>query len=138
MCIRDRDYDEQSRKLDEARWAARERRGGAAEQRDWDANSADRAARERGGPVAAPRTAGNARRALEPEELDAYLLGLLLDRLASAERLAALGIRDDGDAHAYAFALRPHERLGILRTLAGELLAADPAPPRALGLSLAA
>jgi len=135
---RPKDYDEQSRKLDEARWAARERRGGAAEQRDWDANSADRAARERGGPVAAPRTAGNARRALEPEELDAYLLGLLLDRLASAERLAALGIRDDGDAHAYAFALRPHERLGILRTLAGELLAADPAPPRALGLSLAA
>jgi len=135
---RPKDYDEQSRKLDEARWAARERRGDAAEQRDWDANSADRAARERGGPVAAPRTAGSARRALEPEELDAYLLGLLLDRLASAERLAALGIRDDGDAHAYAFALRPHERLGILRTLAGELLAADPAPPRALGLSLAA
>ena len=135
---RPKDYDEQSRKLDEARWAARERRGDAAEQRDWDANSADRAARERGGPVAAPRTAGSARRALEPEELDAYLLGLLLDRLASAERLAALGIRDDGDAHAYAFALRAHERLGILRTLAGELLAADPAPPRALGLSLAA
>ncbi|MBA2350049.1 MAG: hypothetical protein H0V81_17375, partial [Solirubrobacterales bacterium] len=68
----------------------------------------------------------------EPEDLDGYLLGLLLDQLASAERLKALGIRDDGDAHAYAFSLRPHERLGILRTLAAELLAADPDPPPAL------
>ena len=127
-----KDYDEQSRKLDEARWAAKDARpGGDADQRDWDVNSAGRAARE-GAAAPASRPAQRSARQPEPEELDAYLLGLLLDQLASAERLAALGIREDGDAHAYAFSLRPHERLGILRTLAGELLVADPDPPRAL------
>ena len=128
-----KDYEEQSRKLDEARWAAKDSRGDE-DQRDWDANSSERAARERG-LTAAPRAVGRGGAASgppEPEDLDAYLLGLLLDQLASAERLRALGIRDDGDAHAYAFALRPHERLGILRTLASELLDADPDPPRAL------
>lgn len=131
-----KDYEETSRKLDEARWAAKDRRGDDdADQRDWDANSAERAARDRGAPAAAPRAPqrdGQALPAVEPEDLDAYLLGLLLDQLASAERLSALGIRHEGDAHSYAFSLRPHERLGILRTLAAELLAADPEPP--LGL----
>ncbi len=134
-----KDYEEQSRKLDEARWAARDRRPDDGDQRDWDANSADRAARDRGGLTPAPRAlerAGSRAAATgiraEPEELDGYLLGLLLDQLASAERLKALGIRDDGDAQSYAFSLRPHERLGILRTLAAELLAADPDPPPAL------
>ncbi len=127
-----KDYDEQSRKLDEARWAGKDRRpDDGADQRDWDANSPDRAARERS-PTAAPERRGRPLPTPEPEELDAYLLGLLLDQLASAERLSALGIRDEGDAHGYAFSLLPHERLGILRTLAGELLAADPDPPRAL------
>lgn len=133
-----KDYEEQSRKLDEARWAEKDRRDDA-DQRDWDANSPDRAAREGRGLVTAPRALERAARPTpEPEELDAYLLGLLLDQLASAERLGALGIREDGDAHAYAFSLRPHERLGILRTLAGELLAADPDPPRALRTAVAA
>ncbi len=134
-----KDYDEQSRKLDEARWAGKDRRPDDADQRDWDANSADRAARERGGLTPAPRPLerGGARTAAagvraDPEDLDGYLLGLLLDQLASAERLKALGIRNDGDAQSYAFSLRPHERLGILRTLAAELLAADPDPPPAL------
>jgi ParB/RepB/Spo0J family partition protein len=129
-----KDYDEQSRKLDEARWAGKDRRPDDADQRDWDANSSERAARDRG-LTAAPRSerrSGQPLPSLEPEDLDAYLLGLLLDQLASAERLSALGIRDEGDAHNYAFSLRPHERLGILRTLAAELLAADQDPPRAL------
>lgn len=130
-----KDYEEQSRKLDEARWAAKGRRPDDEDQRDWDANSSGRAARERG--LTAPRTTERAgprvaSPAAEPEELDGYLLGVVLDQLASAERLSALGIREDGDAYAYAFSLRPHERLGILRTLAAELLAADPDPPRAL------
>ncbi len=136
-----KDYEEQSRKLDEARWAAKDKRPDDEDQRDWDANSSERAARDRG-LVAAPssiaRRAGLSAQDLEPEDLDAYLLGLLLDQLASAERLSALGIRDEGDAHDYAFSLRPHERLGILRTLAGELLLADPEPPRALRAALAA
>ena len=133
-----KDYEEQSRRLDEARWAAKDRRPDDADQRDWDANSADRAARERGLTPSARalergRTGAAAAGArAEPEDLDGYLLGLLLDQLASAERLKALGIREDGDAQSYAFSLRPHERLGILRTLAAELLAADPDPPPAL------
>ena len=129
-----KDYEEQSRRLDEARWAAGGRRPDDADQRDWDANSSERAARERS-TASALRAGDGSPRSLpapEPEELDAYLLGLLLDQLASAERLGALGIREEGDAHAYAFALRPHERLGVLRTLAAELLAADADPPRAL------
>ena len=71
-----------------------------ADQRDWDANTPDRAARDRG-ITAAPRAmerGGRPLPALEPEDLDGYLLGLLLDQLASAERLSALGIRDEGDA----------------------------------------
>ena len=131
-----KDYDAISRQLDEARWAARDDR------RDGAIDAADHAMRDRG-LTAAPRPTERGGRAAaagtaEPEELDAYLLGLLLDQLASAERLASLGIRDEGDAHAYAFALRPHERLGILRTLAAELLAADADPPRALVAARAA
>lgn len=132
-----KDYEEQSRKLDQARWAGKDQPD--ADDRDWDANSSDRAARDRGliAPPAALARAGKPMPNLEPEDLDGYLLGLLLDQLASAERLSALGIRDEGDAHNYAFSLRPHERLGILRTLAAELLAADEDPPRALRSLLA-
>ncbi len=133
-----KDYDEQSRRLDEARWAGKDKPD--ADERDWDANSGERVSRDRGlvAPPAAIARAGKPLPNLEPEDLDGYLLGLLLDQLASAERLNALGIRDEGDAANYAFSLRPHERLGILRTLAAELLAADEDPPRALRSALAA
>lgn len=129
-----RDYEERSRKLDEARWAPKDRRpADDAEQRDW-----DRAAREPVGSAAAggrraaagpaPQAAGD----VEPEDLDAYLLGRLLEQHASPERLAALGIRGPGGAHRYAFAIRPHERVGVLRMLAAELLADDTSPPAEL------
>jgi len=131
---RPKDYEERSRALDEARWAAKDRAGADADQRDWDAASPDRAARVAVSPSAPrPSSASSpARRDPEPEELDGYLLGLLLDQLASPERRAALGIRGPGNAHEYAFAQRPHQRVGIMRMLAAELLAEDPDPPRAL------
>lgn len=125
-------YEEQSRKLDEARWAAKDRPASEdADQRDW-----DRAARE---PAVPPRLREAAAAApprerpeADPEDLDAYLLGVVLDRLASPERLAALGIRGPGNAHEYAFRVPPRERIGVLRLLAAELLADDPQPPRQL------
>jgi len=140
-----KNYEEQSRALDEARWAAKRERDDAEDQRDWDAASPDRAARSDAsyagtpGRLAAARAgaggSGAGRPAVrepEPEDLDGYLLGLLLDELASPERLASLGIRGPGDAHEYAFAQQPHQRIRILRMLASELLADDPAPPKAL------
>ncbi len=137
-----KNYEEQSRALDEARWAAKRERDDAEDQRDWDAASPDRAARGDGfagtpGRLAAARAGARADarpkvREPEPEDLDGYLLGLLLDELATPERLASLGIKGPGDAHEYAFAQQPHQRIRILRMLASELLADDPEPPKAL------
>jgi hypothetical protein len=70
---------------------------------------------------------------VQNEDLDAYILGLVLARVATQEHRVALGIAGHEAAQEYAFSLHPNERLSVLRTLAAELLAADPAPPRALG-----
>lgn len=136
-----KNYDEQSRKLDEARWAAARESDRGAHEGDPRPDRFDRSMVAAPAATARPRpsaAAAAAARAVEPEELDAYLLGLLLERMASSERLAALGIRDEEDAQAYAFGLRSHERLGVLRAFAAELLAEDPEPPRALRAALAA
>jgi ParB/RepB/Spo0J family partition protein len=132
-----KDYDELSRKLDEARWAAArdsDKPGPDAEQRDWDADGEVRATDRRG--AAGPNGAAPARRPPAPrvqnEDLDAYVLGLVLARVATQEHRVALGIAGHEAAQEYAFSLHPNERLSVLRALAGELLAADPAPPRAL------
>ncbi|WP_230316147.1 hypothetical protein [Conexibacter sp. W3-3-2] len=132
-----KDYDEQSRQLDEARWAAKRAKDDGEDQRDWDAASPDRAARTpaRDAALRAGGAPGAARAELrepEPEDLDGYLLGRLLDELASPERRASLGIAGPGDAYEYAFAQQPHQRIRILRMLASELLADDQDPPRAL------
>ncbi|PTL58551.1 ParB/RepB/Spo0J family partition protein [Paraconexibacter algicola] len=132
-----KDYDEQSRQLDEARWAAKRAKDDGEDQRDWDAASPDRAARTpaRDAALRAGGAPGAARAELrepEPEDLDGYLLGRLLDELASPERRASLGIASPGDAYEYAFAQQPHQRIRILRMLASELLADDQDPPRAL------
>ncbi|HEU4976598.1 MAG TPA: ParB N-terminal domain-containing protein [Baekduia sp.] len=145
-----KDYDEQSRKLDEARWAQQRDggdRGMDAEQRDWESASGGPEPRDRrdvvgGGPeIRVSRrepTAGDAAVEVEPEDLDGYLLSLVLTRLATDEHRAVLRLADAEQAQAYAFSLRPEERLGLLRSLAAELLAADPNPPRALKALLAA
>jgi ParB/RepB/Spo0J family partition protein len=140
-----KDYDELSRKLDEARWAAardsdKPAQGSAdAEQRDWDANGEVRASRggANGGQSPAVGRAGSPAPRVQNEDLDAYVLGLVLARVATQEHRVALGIAGHDAAQDYAFSLHPNERLAVLRTLAGELLAADPAPPRALAGVLA-
>jgi ParB/RepB/Spo0J family partition protein len=127
-------YDELSRQLDQARWAAArdsDRSGGAdAEQRDWDA-SGPIAAADRRGPAPPPPRARVARDPDAPEDLDAYLLGVVLARLAPEGLRRGLGLRDAAAAQRYAFSLAPDQRLGALRTVALELLAddADPPPP---------
>jgi ParB/RepB/Spo0J family partition protein len=140
-----KDYEEQSRKLDEARWAAGRAGGGSgsddgagAEQREWESagaasTAAPRAAAQR--PARGPAGEGDEVRA---EDLDAYVLALLLARVAGDEHRANLGIAGEEVAQRYAFSLRPEERLGALRSLAAELLATDPHPPRALSALLAA
>ncbi|HWT93272.1 MAG TPA: ParB/RepB/Spo0J family partition protein [Solirubrobacteraceae bacterium] len=137
-------YDELSRKLDEARYESSrpdridEHRGSSgsdAEQRDWDA--ADVADGELGTIQVRRREDG-----VEPggdgtpggpkaEDLDAYALAILLEH-ASEERRAALGITDVASAHRYALALRPTQRLGVLRVFAAEIMAADPDAPQAV------
>jgi ParB/RepB/Spo0J family partition protein len=148
-----KNYDELSRKLDEARWAAGRGEGDGgrddgstgvgAEQRDWEA-AGDGATRGGGrlgavaGAASAPPAAGRAGGGLPPEDLDAYVLGLVLGRLAPSEHRAALHIADVREAHRYALSLAPRERLGVLRALAAVLLDADAGAPRALRGSRAA
>ncbi|MCW2995814.1 MAG: ParB domain protein nuclease [Conexibacter sp.] len=139
-----KDYEEQSRKLDEARWAANREDGlgrdADAEQRDWEASGgAER-------PVAesrAPRIVasfGPDRDGEEPEpvevaveDLDAYILGLVLSRVATAEHRSHLGVEGGHEAtQEYAFNLHPDRRLTVLRALSAEILGSDPLPPKAL------
>jgi hypothetical protein len=140
-----KDYEEQSRKLDEARWAAardsdrpspsRPGRpdGEDAEQRDWEAAGGEvRVAR---GPAGAgPGSAAGLGSGAAPSaaDLDGYLLGLVLARVAGDEHRRALGVTSRASAHRYAFSLAPDRRLEMLRALAAQLLAADGDPPAAL------
>jgi ParB/RepB/Spo0J family partition protein len=135
-----KDYDEQSRKLDEARWAAKDR-GPAddADQRGWEADGAQvrvsRGAPAGGGP--SPHRAAledgtgaedQSLADLTPADLDGYLLGLVLDRLAGPAHRAAFGLHEEEDAAAYAAALPAGERLRALRQVAAALLAEERRP----------
>jgi ParB/RepB/Spo0J family partition protein len=137
-----KDYDELSRQLDQARWnAARESDRPDAAQRDWEAGG-DVVARDQRAPATtraerAGATPGGRPR-VRPEDLDGYVLGLVLSRVATQEQRAALGIAGHAAAQDYAFSLHPNERLPVLRALAEELLVADPVPPAALAALVAA
>jgi hypothetical protein len=144
-------YDELSGELDRARWEARraaergeDPRGEDAEQRDWERGGHEQApgfgANTQVGPLdpaaggARPDTiAGESAEDAERRatELDAYLLGRVLNGLADEYR-ELLGIVDDEESFQYAFALRPYERVAALRMLARKLLEADREPPREL------
>jgi ParB/RepB/Spo0J family partition protein len=141
-----KDYEEQSRKLDEARWAANREtalgRDADAEQRDWESSGGgDRPVQSSSAPrvVASfgPGATGSGEDA-EPvevavEDLDAYILGLVLSRVATAEHRSHLGVEGGHEAtQEYAFGLHPDRRLAILRALSAEILGSDPLPPRAL------
>jgi ParB/RepB/Spo0J family partition protein len=140
-----KNYEEESRKLDEARWAANKENGLArdrdAEQRDWESSGGG----ER--PVAessAPRIvasfgpggedgAGGGPVEVAVEDLDAYILGLVLSRVATAEHRSHLGVEGGHEAtQEYAFGLHPGRRLEVLRALSAEILGSDPLPPKAL------
>jgi ParB/RepB/Spo0J family partition protein len=138
-----KDYEEQSRKLDEARWAAN-REGGLArdadaEQRDWESSGgADRPVAESRAPRIVASFGPDRGEDAEPvevavEDLDAYVLGLVLSRVATAEHRSHLGVEGGHEAtQEYAFGLHPDRRLEVLRALSAEILASDPLPPRAL------
>jgi ParB/RepB/Spo0J family partition protein len=131
-------YEEQSRKLDEARRAGRDRpRTDDADERDWEADGAQvRVTRgpSSGGGIPADASGGPSRRGAAPLEdvtaadLDGYLLGVVLDRLAAPAHRAALGLREGEDAGTYAAALPPAERLRALRQVAAALLAEERRP----------
>jgi len=148
---RPKDYEEQSRRLDEARWAARDRpRADDADARDWEADGAqvrvtraapggpsrggDGGSEPRGGPGAGealgagPALGELSPGDLSPGDLDGYLLGLVLARLARPEHRAALGLREDEDTGAYAARLPPARRLEALRQVAAVLLAEERRP----------
>jgi ParB/RepB/Spo0J family partition protein len=153
-----KNYEEESRKLDEARWAAnREQALGKdqdAEQRDWDSASGGGANGDgptRPGPIRdggaltdAPRIVASYGPGREGggddgpievpvEDLDAYILGLVLSRVATAEHRGHLGVEGGHEAtQEYAFSLHPDRRLEVIRALSAEILASDPLPPKAL------
>ncbi|HEY4096398.1 MAG TPA: ParB N-terminal domain-containing protein [Baekduia sp.] len=142
-----KDYEEQARKLDESRWAA-ERAGtdgASAAQRDWDSRaggdngSQGGPIRDGGDIISAPRIVAKVGGPeaedieLDVADLDAYVLGLVLARVATAEHRSHLGVAGGHEAaQDYAFSLHPDRRLEVLRALAGEMLSADPVPPKAL------
>jgi|GEM_PF-3136342 len=137
-------YEEISERLDAARREsgrgerAADDGGSDAEQRDWESGAGGgTASPARGGEApfgAGGADAGTARPAPahDPSVLDAYLLGVVLARIAPERRRTVLRIAGEADAHEYARSLLPQERLATLRSIAAELLEADPAPPRAL------
>ncbi|HET6505730.1 MAG TPA: ParB N-terminal domain-containing protein [Baekduia sp.] len=159
-----KNYEEESKKLDEARWAANREKGLGkdqdAEQRDWDSSSSGGGANgSQGGPIrdasellsSEPRIVatygpGSERSAggdgpieVAVEDLDAYILGLVLSRVATAAHREHLGVEGGHEAtQEYAFSLHPERRLEILRALSAEILAADPLPPKPLRSVLAA
>ena len=153
-------YDEISKQLDEARWAGANGAkndpagfsvGADAEQADWESGGLDS---EPGYSSTRSSVSGARPDAPSPiddvsmqdagsqlmdagdmnvpgEDLDAYLLGMLLTDVAPDEHRENLGIPDkDGAAYQYAFGLTPFERLAALRNLSLRMLAEDPAPPR--------
>jgi ParB/RepB/Spo0J family partition protein len=145
-----KDYEEQSRRLDEARWAAKDRaEADDADQRDWEADGAEVRVSRGGGAGAAGggRSGGDPARAggaggpgggaageeaaladLTSADLDGYLLGVVLERLAGPAHRSALGLREDDDPAAYAAALPAGERLRALRQVAAALLAEERRP----------
>jgi ParB/RepB/Spo0J family partition protein len=153
-----KNYEEESRKLDEARWAANRENGLGkdqdAEQRDWDASSGGGANGSQGGPIRdggsiteSPRIVASYGPGRENgagggddgpievpvEDLDAYILGLVLSRVATAEHRGHLGVEGGHEAtQEYAFSLHPDRRLEVIRALSAEILASDPLPPKAL------
>jgi ParB/RepB/Spo0J family partition protein len=158
-----KNYEEESRKLDEARWAANREKGLGkdqdAEQRDWDSSSGGGGSNgSQGGPIrdaadlvsSEPRIVasygpgregggGDGPIEVAVEDLDAYILGLVLSRVATAAHREHLGVEGGHEAtQEYAFSLHPERRLEILRALSAEILAADPLPPKPLRALLAA
>jgi ParB/RepB/Spo0J family partition protein len=149
-----KNYEEESRKLDEARWEANREKGlgkdADAAQREWDSRAGG-ADGSQGGPIRdggdmggdsarIVASFGPAREGGEPEEievdvtdLDAYILGLVLSRVATAEHRSHLGVEGGHEAtQEYAFSLHPGRRLEVLRALSAQILASDPLPPKAL------
>jgi ParB/RepB/Spo0J family partition protein len=140
-----KNYEEESRKLDEARWAAnkdtapaRPARDRDAEQRDWESSGgAERPVVESSAPriVASfgPDREESGPVEVAVEDLDAYILGLVLSRVATAEHRSHLGVEGGHEAtQEYAFGLHPDRRLEVLRALSAEILGSDPLPPKAL------
>ena len=144
-----KNYEEESRKLDEARWAANRDQGLGkdqdAEQRDWESSSSA------GGSISesprivasygpgrddtAPAPSGDADAPIEVDvaDLDAYILGLVLSRVATAAHRDHLGVEGGHEStQEYAFSLHPDRRLEVLRALSAEILADDPLPPKPL------
>jgi ParB/RepB/Spo0J family partition protein len=144
-----KDYEEQSRRLDEARWAANREQGLGrdqdAEQRDWDGGGAGAGNGSQGGPTHQDTRrivasfgpdrdgADGAPIEVQVSDLDAYILGLVLSRVATADHRSHLGVDGGHEAtQEYAFSLHPDRRLEVLRALSAEILASDPLPPKAL------
>jgi len=70
---------------------------------------------------------------VDVSDLDAYVLGLVLSRVATAEHRSHLGVEGGHEAtQEYAFSLHPDRRLEVLRALSAQILASDPLPPKAL------
>jgi hypothetical protein len=131
-------YEEHSSALDEARWAAkRGEKNDAYSEKDkgdgWDKEklqdepsySSNVANRER---VTERQRRHEGEQEVSHAQLEAYLLGRVLARMAPQPLLADLGI-DRDRVYLWAQKLSDADRLGRLRQVALAMLAADPEPP---------
>jgi ParB/RepB/Spo0J family partition protein len=129
-------YDEHSTALDEARWAAKrgEMNDAYSEKGDgWDneklrdgpSDPSNVTNRER---VTERLGAHEGEQEVSHAQLDAYLLGRVLARMAPQPLLAELGV-DRDRVYVWAQTLPAADRLGRLRHVALAMLAEDPEPP---------
>jgi ParB/RepB/Spo0J family partition protein len=120
-------YEEHSKALDEARWAAK--RGEKNDANDgWGSEKL-----ESGPPAPAlgnrePLTPRPATHDVSQAQLDAYLLGTVLAQVAPNALLAEIGV-ERGGVYRWAQSLPAADRLGRLRQVAQGMLALDPQPP---------
>ncbi|MGA2927903.1 MAG: ParB N-terminal domain-containing protein [Solirubrobacteraceae bacterium] len=128
------DYEERSSALDEARWAAERGENNDAyseeDKRDgWDKEKLQDEPSYSSNVTNRERQRGHeGEQEVSHAQLDAYLLGRVLARMAPQPLLADLGI-DRDRVYLWAQKLPDADRLGRLRQVALAMLAVDPEPP---------
>lgn len=125
-------HEQISRQLDEGRWAKQRDEKSGRPERDgddgWGSETVTSAPSFSATGASSSRPAAAGPPGISPAQLDAYLLGRVLERLAPAPLLAEFGV-DRRGVYRWARQLTDNDRQARLRQTALAMLAADSAPP---------